>query len=68
LQLIQQSADLLRRAVLKDSLKDTASIWVSGQIVDLPSASIDHELEFIARDSLQAALNNVVGVPNQLDI
>jgi hypothetical protein len=68
MQLVQQPADLFRRAVLKHPLKDATSVGVSCQIVHLPSACIDHELELIARDSLEAALNNVVGVSNQLDI
>lgn len=68
-QLIEERARLLRRAVLKDPLKHTAPVRMRREVPDLAEARIRNEDEVLGRDALERTLDDVIrlGVAGALE-
>ena len=58
---IQKSSSLMRRTVLKDTLKYTTTVRMSRETVNLAHASIRDEMEMFGRNSFESALENDKG-------
>jgi len=53
---IQESSSLMRRTVLKDTLKYTTTVRMSRETVNLAHASIRDEVKMFGRNSFESAL------------
>jgi hypothetical protein len=62
MELFENSSLVVGFAVLQYSLNDSASIWMSGQDVDLASESFNDELDMLGWDSLNGLLHNMISV------
>lgn len=56
MELVEEASRLRRGAVLEDALKDSASIRVGSESVDLSDAGVGDEGDLVARHSLERAL------------
>lgn len=56
MQLVEEGAGLVRRAVLKDALEDTAAVRMRRETVDFADAGVGDEEEVFGRDTLERAL------------